>query len=346
MSEKQESESQISRRKTLKTAGSIAAGVTLAGAGMLSTATRTASATDQASHSWDKNGSDEQPGTSSIDRGIYVTQALGWFGADYKTTDDQWVHDFRIEAHAKSQLADGSGGTADISDQSLAITSGTLNNLALYAFPEYSGMWPYPNTDTYDHYDVAFDVAQVLVSAVRPDVGIAWSAAEIAYNYIHTGQTGSGSGYPSYDSVHYSSRKHEATHFRWFEAFTDEYESVFDIISRAEGSSYNIDARSTMTVHIKKGYTPKEGMFNNYSINKPTRYTMSMQGTTPDSGESRSGSSFHRENGWVVERIPHGRIEERGRELNWTERRIERAKERAGPGEPLYHAHEAPIQIE
>lgn len=325
-------QSKLTRRSALRKLG--AAGVGIVGATSIVEKTApidVASASDPKS-TWTKSDQDA-PDTSTQTWDVYQSATTGWYGATWEgSSQGGWKHDFRIQTDCRTD--DDDGNPLDwLEYQSLALTQGTTDNFTISHHDKYHGVYPSPSDDydSYDHEDLIIDIAKAAISELNTIASFAFTAVEIADKLIPD-ENPQDSSYMWKDYWDYAGDpKSDAGAYRWIYPYTKNDESVFDIILEAGDPDIGAETRVQFTFHIKSDYTPREGKWNTFSSVSSQKTTA---GTTIASPKD----------GWVVEKIPHKKIEARGQALGIDPNTIH--DHLARPDKPMFYAHRMPISVE
>lgn len=293
--------------------------------------TLAAAVSDPQEH-WEKNDSSEIANT--WDFGQYHSTSVGWYGATWEGDREGWCHDFRIGTTLSGRdTNDPSKHVPTVQKHKLWVTSGGLSDLKASYLPEYYGAAPVPDSDNHSHDDFLKAVVKDAISklvAANPVTTFAWTAAQTLSKLGNWGDNGG--SYTITDTWDYNNRYADASHIRWIEACT-KGESHFDIGTESWGY-LDQDCSVTFNFKLNDSYTPSEG-------------TVGTLTTSSTSEKTKFGTTLFRPNeGWLVEKIPAGKIEPRGKALGFGPAQMNRLQGKIKRGKPVFFAHRAPITLQ
>jgi hypothetical protein len=276
---------------------------------------------------WEKSDSESYT-QAGAQTGLYHASSVGWYGAAYRSDYDTWRHDFRVSSTGSARHTEHETKLQRLNEHYCGFRYGTTEGFYISIHDKHHGVWPEIDTDdTYDHTDLAKDIAEKAITTLSSYADFALTAATFAENLTPDNTTVSSSDYDYLNKWGYDGEKTDAGHFRRFIAETGSQESTFTVKTGSICTGYDLHPTTKFIFNIRKGYTPTEGKFSNYSKTETTSYGTEL---------------FRPREGWLIERISHSNIMKRGKDLGLSKKQIEEHYENNGP---LFYAHQAPIRL-
>ena len=324
-----------SRRDFIKKSAVSGIGAITIGSGFLSVGTNltkaAATTTKDYSKVFKKRSEETYDGYSNGQK-MHISSAVGWYGSNWLDNDGLWQHKFKANSKMRAEVVEYGSAIDHIDSHSLGVRNSDVRPCEALLSEDTEikhGVYPKESDvpDPIDHYDEIYTLVSAVVSYSNPYVGTALTAAELATALVPEVGTGSSPDYNRLEEWSYSTGVSDASHYRHYRAETDANSSDFYIDMGAEGQTYGLSPSNSFQIRITADWTPQNITTSSFS-------SMS---------ETEAGTHlFKPKEGWIVEHIPAGKVNSRGKQLGVPKDVRAQAE---GSGNPLYHAHEMPIEV-